>query len=171
MHTIAQTQKLLTFMSWMGECQLQKHTQHAPLTKTKCDFIYGRIKNNGHVGKTHIKNGEPRNLGGNAEEEENRNTCAHVCTDIVRLTQAVLVVPPSHCVPVPLCPRPIVSPSHCAPIPLCPRPIVSPSHCVPVPLCPHPIVSPSHCAPIPLCPHPIVSPSHCVPVPFWNNPA
>ena len=31
-----------------------------------------------------------------------------------------VIVPPSHCVLVPLCPHPIVSPSHCVPIPLCP---------------------------------------------------
>ena len=38
--------------------------------------------------------------------------------------RAVLIVPPSHCVPVPLCPCPIVPPSHCVPVPLCPRPIL-----------------------------------------------
>ena len=31
-----------------------------------------------------------------------------------------VIVPPSHCVPVPLCPRPIVPPSHCVPVPSCP---------------------------------------------------
>ena len=37
MHFIAQTQKILTFMSKMGECRQQKHTQHAPSMKTECD--------------------------------------------------------------------------------------------------------------------------------------
>ena len=38
----------------------------------------------------------------------------------VYLVGVRVIVSPSHCVPVPLCPRPIVPPSHCAPVPLCP---------------------------------------------------
>ena len=29
----------------MGECRQQKHTQHAPSTKTECDYLNGWIKN------------------------------------------------------------------------------------------------------------------------------
>ena len=43
MHFIARTQKILTFMSKTGECQQQKHTQHAPSTKTECDYLNGWI--------------------------------------------------------------------------------------------------------------------------------
>ena len=39
MHFIARTQKILTFMSLTGECRQQKHTQHAPSTKTECDYL------------------------------------------------------------------------------------------------------------------------------------
>ena len=44
MHSIARTQKILTFMSWMGECWQQKHTQTAPSSTTKCDYLNGWIK-------------------------------------------------------------------------------------------------------------------------------
>ena len=46
-HFIAQTQKILTFMF----CRQQKHTQHAPSTKTECDYLNGWIKKNGLVRK------------------------------------------------------------------------------------------------------------------------
>ena len=44
MHFIAWTQKILMFKSLMGECRKQKHTQHAPSTKTECDYLNGWIK-------------------------------------------------------------------------------------------------------------------------------
>ena len=44
MHFIARTQKILTFMSQTGKCRQQKHTHHAPSTKTKCDYLNGWIK-------------------------------------------------------------------------------------------------------------------------------
>ena len=44
MHSIARTQKILTFMPYTGECRQQIHTQHAPSTKTECDYLYGWIK-------------------------------------------------------------------------------------------------------------------------------
>ena len=40
MHSITRTQKILTFMSCTGECQQQKHTQHAPSMKMECDYLY-----------------------------------------------------------------------------------------------------------------------------------
>ena len=39
-YSITQTINILTFMPWMGECQLQKHMQHAPFPKPECDYIH-----------------------------------------------------------------------------------------------------------------------------------
>ena len=60
MHFIARTQKILTFMT--GECRQQKHTQHAPSTKTECDYLKlnGWIKKRSHTQKSHPKRGEPQ---------------------------------------------------------------------------------------------------------------
>ena len=66
----------------MGECQQQKHTQHAPSTKTECNYLYGWIKKRSHMQnsppspqpqpskqrKTE-KKVNPRAIAGNAEEE------------------------------------------------------------------------------------------------------
>ena len=60
MHFIAQTQKILTFMSWTGECRQQKHTQHAPSTKMECEYLNGWIKIRSHTQKSHPKSGEPQ---------------------------------------------------------------------------------------------------------------
>ena len=84
-------------------------------------------------------------------------------------------MPCSSCVPIPLCPIPIVSQSCCALVQLCPNPIVSRSNYAPIPLCSIPVVSKSHCVPVLLCPdpinpNPIVCQSHCVPVPLCPNP-
>ena len=38
-------------------------------TKAKCDYLYGSIKND-HIRKNLTKNGEPRVIAGNAEEED-----------------------------------------------------------------------------------------------------
>ena len=35
-HSIIQTQKILTFMSYTGDCQQQKHTKHIT---TECDYL------------------------------------------------------------------------------------------------------------------------------------
>ena len=43
-HFIAWTQRILTFMSWTGECRQQKHARHAPSTRTECDCLNGWIK-------------------------------------------------------------------------------------------------------------------------------
>ena len=59
MHSIARTQKILTFMSETGECWQQKHTQHAPSTKTECDYLNGLTKQTVTYAKISFKNGEP----------------------------------------------------------------------------------------------------------------
>ena len=51
MHSIARTQKILTFMSQMGECQQQKQTQHAPSMKMECDYLNGWIKKKSQTGE------------------------------------------------------------------------------------------------------------------------
>ena len=53
----------------MGKCQKQKHSQFAPAIETECDYLSGWINENGHVHKNLTKNGEPRDIAGNAEEE------------------------------------------------------------------------------------------------------
>ena len=71
MKSIAQTQKILTFMSWTGECRQQKHTQHVPSTETECDYLYGWIKEKTFTyTKISQKKVSPKDLAGNAEEEE-----------------------------------------------------------------------------------------------------
>ena len=44
MYSTARAQKILKFMSYMGECWQQKHTQLAPSMKTECDYLNGRIR-------------------------------------------------------------------------------------------------------------------------------
>ena len=55
--------------SSMGECQQQKHTQHAPAMKTECDYLYGWIKMVTYT-KISPKMVNPRDITGNTEEEE-----------------------------------------------------------------------------------------------------
>ena len=44
-----------------GECRQHKHTQHAPYTKTECDYLSGWTeKENGHIRKNLTQNGEPQ---------------------------------------------------------------------------------------------------------------
>ena len=91
MYSIARTPKILTSMSKTGECRQQEHTQHAPSTKTECDYLYGWIKKGSytHISlslslsrsrartpppphtHTHTHNGEPQSyIAGNAGEEQ-----------------------------------------------------------------------------------------------------
>ena len=58
MHFIARTPKILAFMSYTGECRQQKHTQHAPSTKTECDYLNFCIKKTVTRAKISPKNGE-----------------------------------------------------------------------------------------------------------------
>ena len=46
----------------MGECRQQQHTQHAPSTKTKCDYLNGWSEKNSHIRKNLTQNGEPQKL-------------------------------------------------------------------------------------------------------------
>ena len=50
-HSFARTKKNLPFMSKTFECRQQKYTQHAPFTKTECDYLYGWIKERPHTQK------------------------------------------------------------------------------------------------------------------------
>ena len=71
MHSIARAQKILTFMSYTEECWQQKHTQHAPSTKTECDYFNGWIKKWSNTPqKISPKMVNPSDRAGNAEEEE-----------------------------------------------------------------------------------------------------
>ena len=73
-HFIARTQKILTFMSWAGECRQQKHTQHAPFTKTECDYLNGWIKKRSHTQKSHPKVVNPRDIGGERKKNKQNKT-------------------------------------------------------------------------------------------------
>ena len=44
-----------------GECRQQKHTQHAPSTKTECDLVVG-LKKRSHTQKSHPKVVNPRDI-------------------------------------------------------------------------------------------------------------
>ena len=73
MHFIARTQKILTFMSSTGEWRQQKHTQHAPSTKTECDYLNGWIKKKkqlSHTQKSHPKVVNPRDIA--VERKKNK---------------------------------------------------------------------------------------------------
>ena len=72
MHFIARTQKILTFMSKTGECRQQKHTQHAPSTKTECDYLNGWIKKRSHTQKSHPKMVNPRDIAGERRRRSRR---------------------------------------------------------------------------------------------------
>ena len=62
MHFIARTQKILTFMT--GECRQQKHTQHAPSTKTECDYLNAQ--------KSHPKVVKPRDIAGERKKKKKK---------------------------------------------------------------------------------------------------
>ena len=69
--SIARAQKILVFMSQTGECQQQKHTQHAPSMKTECDYLSGWIKTVTFA-KISPKIVNPRNIDG--ERRRRRRT-------------------------------------------------------------------------------------------------
>ena len=72
MHFIARTQKILTFMSLTGECRQQKHTQHAPSTKTECYYLNGWIKKRSHTQKSHPKVVNPRDIAGERQKKKGK---------------------------------------------------------------------------------------------------
>ena len=57
-------------MSWMDECQQQKHTPHIPSTKTECDYLYGCIKKRFTCAKISLNMVNSREIAGNTEEKE-----------------------------------------------------------------------------------------------------
>ena len=88
MHFIARTQKILTFMSSTGECRQQKHAQHAPSTKTKCDYLNGWIKKQTHTQQSHPKMVNPRDIAG---ERRRRRFKLYLVTGIIELYIVILV--------------------------------------------------------------------------------
>ena len=83
MHSITPTQKVLTFMSWTGECRQQKHTQHAPSTKMGCDYLNGWIKK--QYTKISPKMVNPRDPAGNAEEKEEKELKQPVHSSVIEM--------------------------------------------------------------------------------------
>ena len=80
MHTCSPSQGLkniLTFMFLTDECRQQKQTQHAPSTKTECDYITSMVGLNTNQNKTKkvtytkisSKMVNPKDGAGKAEEE------------------------------------------------------------------------------------------------------
>ena len=63
MHSMARTQMILTFMSKTGEYRQQKYTQHAPSTKTECDYLNDWIKKNGPICKNLTQRVNPSRAG------------------------------------------------------------------------------------------------------------
>ena len=72
MHFTARTQKILTFMSLTGECRQQKHTQHAPSTKTECDYLNGWIRKWSHTQNSHPEMVNPRDIAGERRRRRRR---------------------------------------------------------------------------------------------------
>ena len=59
----------------MGECRQQKHTQHAPSTKTECDYLNGWIRKRSHTQKSHPKMLNPRGIAGERRRRRRRMAC------------------------------------------------------------------------------------------------
>ena len=91
MHFITRTQKILTFMSKTGECRQQKHTQHAPSTKTECDYLNGWIKKRSHTQKSHPKVVNPRDIAG---ERKKKNKTKKLGIIVLKLLSSIFQ--PSH---------------------------------------------------------------------------
>ena len=71
------------FIARTGECRQQKHTQHAPSTKTECDYLNGWIKKRSHTQKSRPKMVNPRDIAGEWEREKKTSAasvsvCRHV---------------------------------------------------------------------------------------------
>ena len=61
----------------MGECRQQKHTQHAPSTKTECDYLNGWIKKRSHTQKSHPKVVNPRDIAGERKKKKKKRKKGH----------------------------------------------------------------------------------------------
>ena len=48
----------------------KKHTQHAPSTKTECDYLNGWIKKRSHTQKSHPKVVNPRDIAGERKKKK-----------------------------------------------------------------------------------------------------
>ena len=71
MHFIARTQKILTFMSYTGECRQQKNTPstHHPRRRNVTTLMVG-LKKQSHTQKSHPKVVNPRDIAG--ERKKNK---------------------------------------------------------------------------------------------------
>ena len=69
MHFIAQTQNVLTLISYTDECWQQKHNQPAPSTKMECNYLYDWVTKTVTYTKIPPKMVNPKDIAGNAEEE------------------------------------------------------------------------------------------------------
>ena len=74
----------------MGECRQQKHTQHAPSTKTECDYLSGWIKKRSHTQKSHPKVVNPRDIAGERKKKKKKKK-SRCCMDLA-VRAAVCVV-------------------------------------------------------------------------------
>ena len=50
----------------------KKHTQHAPSTKTECDYLNGWIKKRSHTQKSHPKLVNPRDIAGERKKKKKK---------------------------------------------------------------------------------------------------
>ena len=91
LHFIARTQKILTFMSYTGECRQQKHTQHAPSTKTECDYLNGWIRKWSHTQKSHPKVVNPRDIAGE-RKQKTTTTKKTVCHTLLAASDVMLMM-------------------------------------------------------------------------------
>ena len=73
MHFIARTRRILTFMSWTGECRQQEHTQQAPSMRTECDYLSGWIEKRSYTQKSHPKVVNPRDTAGERKKNQKKN--------------------------------------------------------------------------------------------------
>ena len=63
----------------MGECRQQKHTQHAPSTKTECDYLNGWIKKTVTYAKISPKSGEPQRYSWGTQKKTTKQTNKKTC--------------------------------------------------------------------------------------------
>ena len=54
------------------ECRQQKQTQHAPSTKTECDYANGCIRKKGHIHKNLTQNGEPQRYSWGTQKKKKK---------------------------------------------------------------------------------------------------
>ena len=52
----------------------KKHFQHAPSTKTECDYLNGWIKKQAHTQKSHAKVVNPRDIAGERKKKKKKST-------------------------------------------------------------------------------------------------